>query len=72
MFYVGLFKRNQGGAEIEYLKENPEKVKTPENLELVYYEAYKNKNLGLKRFRSLKLYGKAWAQLKLRIFGKDK
>jgi hypothetical protein len=72
MFYIGLFKRDQGGVEIEYLKENPEKAKTPENWELVYYEAYKNKNLGLKRFKSLKLYGKAWAQLKLRIFGKDK
>lgn len=60
------------GFDIRYLKENPEMVKIPEDLELIYYEAYKDEKLGLKRFKSLKLYGKAWAQLKLRIFGKDK
>jgi hypothetical protein len=72
MIYIGIFKKNRGGFNIQYFKENPERTKTPEDLELIYYEAYKDEKLGLKRFKSLKLYGKAWAQLKLRIFGKDK
>jgi len=72
MIYIGIFKKNRVGFDIRYLKENPEMVKIPEDLELIYYEAYKDEKLGLKRFKSLKLYGKAWAQLKLRIFGKDK
>ena len=36
-------------------------------LELVYYEAYKSRNDALRREKSLKLYAKAWGQLKRRI-----
>jgi hypothetical protein len=72
MIYIGIFKKNRAGFDIRYLKENPERAKTPEDLELIYYEAYKDEKLGLRRFKSLKLYAKSWAQLKLRIFGKDK
>jgi hypothetical protein len=72
MIYIGIFKKNRAGFDIRYLKENPERAKIPEDLELIYYEAYKDEKLGLKRFKSLKLYAKSWAQLKLRIFGKDK
>jgi len=36
-------------------------------LEVVYYEAYKSKNDAIKRERSMKLWARAWGQLKRRI-----
>ena len=65
MFYVSILKNNNGKIEIEYSETNPEYSK--EDWKVVYYESYKNQKEAVHRQDSLKLYGKAWAQLKRRI-----
>ena len=65
MFYVSILKNSNGKIEIEYSETNPEYSK--EDQKVVYYESYKNQKEAVHRQDSLKLYGKAWAQLKRRI-----
>ena len=65
MFYVSILKNSNGKIEIEYSETNPEYSK--EDWKVVYYESYKNQKEAVHRRDSLKLYGKAWAQLKRRI-----
>jgi len=71
MDYVVILRENSGRLRIKYLKENPELTQNPEE-KIIYYEAYKNRKVAYARFNSLKLYAKAWAQLKRRILGEDK
>lgn len=65
MYFVAIFKNNNGKIEIEYSEDNPEYSKG--DWEIVYYEGYKNQKEAIHRRDSLKLYGNAWAQLKRRI-----
>ena len=69
MYYVYVLKIKYGKLYIGYtgdlrrrLKEH--KTKIPE---LIYYEAYKNKEDATKRERQLKHYKSAWGYLKKRI-----
>ena len=65
MYYVSILKNSNGKIEIEYSETNTEYSK--EDWEVVYYESYKNQKEAVHRRDSLKLYGKAWAQLKRRV-----
>ena len=69
MYYVSILKNSNGKLEIGYTEINPEvnlKI-SKEGKKIVYYEAYHNEKEAMHRRDSLKLYGKAWAQLKRRV-----
>lgn len=65
MYYVSIFKNSNGKLNVEYSETIPELLQ--EGQEVVYYESYKNRKEAIHRKNSLKLYAKAWAQLKRRI-----
>ena len=69
MYYVSILKNSNGKLEIGYTEINPEvnlKI-SKEGKKIVYYEAYHNEKEAIHRRDSLRLYGKAWAQLKRRV-----
>ena len=69
MFYVSILKNSNGKLEIGYTEINPEVNLNiaKEKKRIIYYEAYKDEKEAMHRRDSLKLYGKAWAQLKRRV-----
>jgi len=69
MYYVLILKNSIGKIEIGYTEINPEVNLNiaKEKKRIIYYEAYKDEKEAMHRRDSLKLYGKAWAQLKRRV-----
>ena len=80
MFYVYVLQsRKDKSFYIGYTKDLIKRLKEHQQgktfttrkilpIELVYYEAYKSETDALKREKQLKIHGKAFGQLKRRIF----
>jgi putative endonuclease len=71
MYYVYILKYGDDKLYIGYSEDLRKRVKqhkaSKKNLDLIYYEAYKDKKDAVQRERQLKKYKSAWGQLKKRI-----
>ncbi|MBM3251289.1 MAG: GIY-YIG nuclease family protein [Candidatus Omnitrophica bacterium] len=71
MHYVYLLKeKSKNKTYIGYTKELEQRLrqhKSAQEIELIYYEAYKTEKEARDRERRLKMYGSAWRALKQRL-----